>query len=184
MSLFTSLHELARTTSINILITAEGDENLRVNVTPLPNAKGKKELWPLSLVATPQELDAEFAAAVEAYEPGALSLLDQARACAAANKSDAAPALPAPNTGDTATTPGKRGRGRPPKAAKAGGAGVPPASDDTGETDPRQMTITDTDQPLDAREESPAVDGAGDPEAVREDRDGEPANADAGVDLY
>ncbi|ONX51493.1 hypothetical protein A8F11_06345, partial [Burkholderia cenocepacia] len=86
MSLFTSLHELARTTSINILITAEGDENLRVNVTPLPNAKGKKELWPLSLVATPQELDAEFAAAVEAYEPGALSLLDQARACAAANK--------------------------------------------------------------------------------------------------
>ncbi|KWU26799.1 PRTRC system protein E [Burkholderia cenocepacia] len=180
MSLFTSLHELARTTSINILITAEGDEILRVNVTPLPNAKGKKELWPLSLVATPQELDAEFAAAVEAYEPGALSLLDQARACAAANKSDAAPALPAPNAGDAAGTTGKRGRGRPPRAAKADDANNQPSTDgaNAGATDPRQMRIDDASQPSDGSETPPAETPApADPASA-------PQSTDAGVDLY
>ncbi|MCF1370301.1 PRTRC system protein E [Burkholderia cenocepacia] len=182
MSLFTSLHELARTTSINILITAEGDENLRVNVTPLPNAKGKKELWPLSLVATPQELDAEFAAAVEAYEPGALSLLDQARACAAANKSDAAPALPAPNASDAAGTPGKRGRGRPPKAAKADDTNNPPSTDgaNAGATDPRQMRIDDAGQPSDGGE-TPAADT---PAPAEPASAAQPQSTDAGVDLY
>ncbi|ARL38616.1 hypothetical protein BOC49_11030 [Burkholderia pseudomallei] len=180
--MFTSLHELARTTSINILITAEGDEYLRVNVTPLPNAKGKKELWPLSLVATPQELDAEFAAAVEAYEPSALSLLDQARACAAANKSDAAPALPAPNTGDAAGTPGKRGRGRPPKAAKADDANNPPSTDgaNAGATDPRQMRIDDASQPSDGSE-TPVAET---PAAAKPASAEQPQSTDAGVDLY
>ncbi|WGY71932.1 PRTRC system protein E [Burkholderia cepacia] len=185
MSLFTSLHALAQTTSINILITAEGPESLRVNVTPMPNGKGEKQRWPLSLLATPAELDAEFAAAVEVYEPGATSLLDQARACAAANQPNSAPVLPAPNNGDTAGTPGKRGRGRPPKAAKAGGADAPPPSDGIGETDPRQMTITDNDTPPDTREDRPDVDGPGDPDAVREDHDEDPADtADDGVDMY
>lgn len=148
MSLFTSLHELARTTSINILITAEGDENLRVNVTPLPNDKGEKKLWPLSLVATPEELDAEFAAAVDAYEPGALSLLDQARACAAANQSGSTPALPAPGTGQSTSTTPKRGRGRPPKSAKTDAPDAAPANGDanTNATDPRQMRIDDDTQ--------------------------------------
>ncbi|WGS44024.1 PRTRC system protein E [Burkholderia sp. JSH-S8] len=184
MSLFTSLHALAQTTSINILITAEGDENLRVNVTPLPNAKGKKELWPLSLIATPEELDAEFAAAVEAYEPGALSLLDQARACAAANTSGSTPALPAPNAGQpTGTAP--RRRGRPPRAAKPADTNTPPANDGANETDPRQMTINDSAPPLDGPEDRPDIDGSGNPEAVREDHDSDPADAaDDGVDMY
>ncbi|WP_051657050.1 PRTRC system protein E [Burkholderia cenocepacia] len=183
MSLFTSLHALAQISSINVLITTEGAANLlRVNVTPLPNGKGEKKLWPLSLVATPEELDAEFAAAVAAYEPGVLSLLDQAYACAAANKSDAAPALPAPNAGDATGTPGKRGRGRPPKAAKADDANNPPSTDgaNAGATDPRQMRIDDAGQPSDGSE-TPAAETPG---------PAEPANApqsqstDAGVDLY
>ncbi|KVN36774.1 hypothetical protein WJ63_35015 [Burkholderia pyrrocinia] len=184
MSLFTSLHALAQTTSINILITAEGDENLRVNVTPLPNAKGKKELWPLSLVATPEELDAEFAAAVEAYEPGALSLLDQARACAAANTSGSPPALPAPSAGQpTGTAP--RRRGRPPRASKAGDADTPPANAGENATDPRQMTISDGSGPLDGPEDRPDITGSSDPEAAHEDHDSDPADAaDAGVDMY
>ncbi|MCA8034867.1 PRTRC system protein E [Burkholderia arboris] len=99
---------------------------MRVNVAPLPNGKGEKKPWPLSLVATPEELDAEFAAAVDAYEPGALSLLDQARACAAAN---------------TSGTPVKRGRGRPPKAEKAGDTNPANNDADTNATDPRQMRI-------------------------------------------
>ncbi|WP_175981321.1 PRTRC system protein E [Burkholderia sp. BCC1630] len=182
MSLFTSLHELARTTSINILITAEGDENLRVNVTPLPNGKGEKRLWPLSLVATPDELDAEFAAAVEAYEPGALSLLDQARACAAANTTDSTPALPAPSAGQPSSGPAKRGRGRPPKAAKAGAADAAPSSNDTTEnaTDPRQMRIDD-----DAHQSASAEPPAADTQASAQSASApQPQAGDEAVDMY
>ncbi|MCW0073004.1 PRTRC system protein E, partial [Burkholderia pseudomallei] len=117
MSLFTSLHALAQTTSIHILITAEGANNLRVNVTPMPNGKGEKQRWPLSLLATPEELDAEFAAAVDVYAPGATPLLDQARACAAANQPDSSPAA---SSIETALPAPRRGRCRPPKAAPAG----------------------------------------------------------------
>ncbi|UEW68557.1 hypothetical protein [Burkholderia phage BgVeeders33] len=182
MSLFTSLHELARTTSINILITAEGDENLRVNVTPLPNGKGEKKLWPLSLVATPEELDAEFAAAVEAYEPGALSLLDQARACAAANQSGSTPALPAPGTGQSTGTAPKRGRGRPPKSAKVDTPDTPTTNADanTNATDPRQMRIDDDAQPS-AHNETPAAEpqtAAEPPSASQQQAD------DEAVDMY
>lgn len=151
----------------------------------MPNGKGEKQRWPLSLLATPAELDAEFAAAVEVYEPGATSLLDQARACAAANKSDSTPALPAPSSSQSALPAPRRGRGRPPKAAKAGGTDSPPANDGANETDPRQMTINDGAPPLDGPEDRPDVDSAGDPEAVREDHDAEPADAaDDGVDMY
>ncbi|QTD91780.1 PRTRC system protein E [Burkholderia anthina] len=147
MSLFTSLHALAQTMSINILITAEGAENLRVNVTPMPNGKGEKQRWPLSLLAAPAVLDAEFAAAVEVYAPGATSLLDQARACADANQSGATPALPSPSTNQSSDAPQKRGRGRPPKNPKADSADIPPANGDANATDPRQLSIDDAPQP-------------------------------------
>ncbi|RQY60816.1 PRTRC system protein E [Burkholderia stagnalis] len=182
MSLFTSLHALAQSTSINILITAEGADNLRVNVTPMPNGKGEKQRWPLSLLATPEELDAEFAAAVEVYAPGATPLLDQARACAAANQADGAPALPASNTAEAAGTTGKRGRGRPPKAAKAGDTNDPPANEGANHNtpDPRQMRIDDTGQPS-ADDETPAAEtpAAAEPAAATTSEVGDNA-----VDLY
>ncbi|RQZ27327.1 PRTRC system protein E [Burkholderia sp. Bp9017] len=182
MSLFTSLHALARTTSINILITAEGDENLRVNVTPMPNGKGEKQRWPLSLLATPEELDAEFAAAVDVYAPGATPLLDQARACAAANQSDAATAPPAPTASEATGTPGKRGRGRPPKAAKADDTNTPPANDgaNANATDPRQMRIDDAGEPR-ADGETPAAET---PATAQPASTEQPQSTDAGVDLY
>ncbi|KVW13845.1 hypothetical protein WK91_21280 [Burkholderia cepacia] len=184
MSLFTSLHELARTTSINILITAEGDENLRVNVTPMPNGKGEKQRWPLSLLATPAELDAEFAAAVEVYAPGATPLLDQARACAAANQPDSATALPAPSTSQSALPAPRRGRGRPPKSATAGDANTPPADDganaNTNAADPRQMRIDDTGQ-QDAEAETPAAET---PTSTESASEAQQPSTDAGVDLY
>ncbi|KVC60523.1 hypothetical protein WI73_04700 [Burkholderia ubonensis] len=179
MSLFTSLHALAQTTSINILITAEGDENLRVNVTPLPNAKGKKELWPLSLVATPEELDAEFAAAVEAYEPGALSLLDQARACAAANTSGSAPALPAPSAGQSTGNAPKRGRGRPPKVDKPEAIDAPPTNNDAASTDPRQMSIDDAHQTA-----AGAAPAAETPAPTEAEGAAQPPKADDALDMY
>ncbi|AKM44352.1 hypothetical protein NL30_30050 [Burkholderia contaminans] len=181
--MFTSLHALAQTTSINILITAEGAENLRVNVTPMPNGKGEKQRWPLSLLATPEELDAEFAAAVEVYAPGATPLLEQARACAAANQSNATPALPASNAGDTAGSPAKRGRGRPPKAAKADDANASPPSNDgasTSETDPRQMRIDDDVQPSDANA-APAAEAAATAEPTSATQ---PHVNDDAVDMY
>ncbi|AMU17221.1 hypothetical protein A3203_30925 [Burkholderia cenocepacia] len=184
MSLFTSLHALAQKTSINILITAEGAENLRVNVTPMANGKGEKQRWPLSLLATPAELDAEFAAAVEVYEPGSTSLLDQARACAAANQPDSAPALPAPSTSQSALPAPRRGRGRPPKSATAGDANTPPADDganaNTNAADPRQMRIDDTGQ-ADAEAETPAAETPATTEPANEAQQPSP---DAGVDLY
>ncbi|KVE45323.1 PRTRC system protein E [Burkholderia sp. BDU5] len=184
MSLFTSLHALAQAASINILITAEGDENLRVNVTPLQNGKGEKKLWPLSLVATPEELDAEFATAVEAYEPGALSLLDQARACAAANTSGSAPALPAPSAGPSSSAPAKRGRGRPPKAEKAGDANTPSANNDAdanpNAADPRQMRIDDGAGQA-AAEASPPAET---PAAAEPTNTTQPATDGDAVDMY
>ncbi|MEZ7519883.1 PRTRC system protein E [Burkholderia vietnamiensis] len=183
MSLFTSLHALAQTTSINILITAEGADNLRVNVTPMPNGKGEKQRWPLSLLATPEELDAEFAAAVEVYAPGATPLLEQARACAAANQSNATPALPAPNAGETAGGPAKRGRGRPPKGAKADDANTsPPANDgaSTSESDPRQMRIDDDVQQSDAN----AAPAAQVPAAAEPPSATQPQADDDAVDMY
>ncbi|CAG9195759.1 PRTRC system protein E [Paraburkholderia tropica] len=136
MSLFTSLHPLARRTTLTLLITAEGDQ-LRVNVMPRANddAKGEKTLYPLSLLATPEELDAEFADAVSIYEPSIASVLDQARAASAANNGTAAPALPAPGGS-------KRKGGRPPRAEKAEGEKAS-GDDATGasEVDPRQMRI-------------------------------------------
>lgn len=182
MSLFTSLHALAQSTSINILITAEGTDNLRVNVTPMPNGKGEKQRWPLSLLATPEELDADFAAAVEVYAPGATPLLEQARACAAANQPDAAPALPAANTGTSAGTPGKRGRGRPPKAAAAGDAATPPSNDGASPdaTDPRQMRIDDAGQPGTGNETPAAeIPAAAEPAATAQ-----PQTSDNAVDMY
>ncbi|KUZ45278.1 hypothetical protein, partial [Burkholderia territorii] len=137
----------------------------------------------LSLVATPAELDAEFAAAVEVYEPGATSLLDQARACAAANQSDAnTTALPASNSGDAAGTSGKRGRGRPPKASKADDGKTPPSNDGAhdGATDPRQMRIDDAGQPSGASG-TPAAES---PTAAVPASTSQPQPTDAGVDLY
>ncbi|MBB3259974.1 PRTRC genetic system protein E [Paraburkholderia bannensis] len=149
MSLFASLYPLAQRTTLTLLITAEGDQ-LRVNVMPRPNddAKCEKTIYPLSLLATPDELDAEFADAVAIYEPSIASVLDQARAASAANTGGAA-ALPAPA--------GARRKGnRAPKAEKQEAEPAAPtdAAPAAPEVDPRQMRIDDPD---DAAANAPAT---------------------------
>ncbi|WP_246795651.1 PRTRC system protein E [Burkholderia perseverans] len=183
MSLFTSLHEIARAANLNILIVAEGDDQLRVNVTPVQDAKAAKKLWPLSLVATPAELDEQFADAVTAYEPGALSVLDQARACAAANGDNKAGSTP--TSGASASTAPKR-RGRPPKNQSADGGAPNPAPQDS--PDPRQLSIEDQ-KPLnpddDIREDAdpePREPGSDD-DLPGSDAD-TPADGDGGLDVY
>lgn len=142
MPLFQSLHELALVAPLNILISDEGGGQLRVNVTPQPTKKEQK-LWPLSVAGTPAELDEQFAEAVAVYQPGALSILDQALACASANSASGKPtALPAPKADATGGTE-KRGRGRPPKNKAADAAdGVSDAGQEP-QSDPRQTSILD-----------------------------------------
>lgn len=179
MSLFTSLYPLAQRTTLTLLLTAEGDQ-LRVNVTPRASndAKGEKTLYPLSILATPEELDADFAEAVAIYEPSIASVIDQARAASAANTdSRSAPALPAP-------TRGKRKPGRPPKADAA--TGENDSTDGTPETDPRQMSIDDATGS--AGESSDTTGNAGvDAPAFTSDATATPesnaaASADAGIE--
>ncbi|WLE60259.1 PRTRC system protein E [Burkholderia plantarii] len=180
MSLFTSLHEIARAANLNILIVAEGDDELRVNVTPVQDAKAAKKLWPLSLVATPAELDEQFANAVAAYEPGALSVLDQARACAAANSDNKTGSTPTP-IAPASSTPKRRGR--PPKNQNSDAGAATPAPHE--DSDPRQLSI-DEQKPHnpddDIREDKDREPGSDD-DLPGSDAD-TPADGDDGLDVY
>ncbi|MGP8437146.1 PRTRC system protein E [Paraburkholderia fungorum] len=176
MSLFASLHPLAQRTTLTLLITAEGDQ-LRVNVTPRANddTKGEKPLYPLSILATPDELDRDFAEAVSIYEPSTLSVLEQARAASAANGTvDAGTkALPAP------ATKGKGGRKRAaelPAPADAEPAGN--ASSDTPPVDPRQTQIPGIEP--DAEQAAPETPVAA---AEQDPSNAQPAVEEDGVDL-
>lgn len=161
--MFAELHQLARAASLLISIASEGD-NLRVTVNATSTSKNGPGVHPLVLVGTPQEIDEAFAEAVQIFEPSALPLLDQARAAANANGNKGTAAVKAPKaaTKDTqaASTPPKRGPGRPTNAEKAAaeaaknagtaGSETPPieAKDgndaDTPAVDPRQMSLVDS----------------------------------------
>lgn len=148
MSLFQSLFPLARENALTILVVAEGDQ-LRVNVMPKSkDEQAQKTLYPLSLLGSPEELDRDFAEAVQIYSPGSQSVLDQARAAGAANgETSASPALPAPAKGKPGRKP-KAAALPAPAAEAASDAEVDSANSEgadsnetAGEIDPRQMKI-------------------------------------------
>ncbi|POM13908.1 PRTRC system protein E [Burkholderia cepacia] len=178
MSLFSSLYPLAQNASLTILIVAEGDQ-LRVNVMPKSkDEKAEQTLYPLSLLASPEELDRDFAEAVQIYAPGSQSVLDQARAASAANsETGAPPALPAPAKGKPGRKPKAQTAAAPSTvdnlAANAGGTG-----EGAPEVDPRQTSLLeagsgeaeadqtgDSDTPP-ATETSDAAPAAGDDEGL------------------
>jgi PRTRC genetic system protein E len=141
MSLFTSLYPLAQKATLTLLVTVEGDQ-LRVNVTPraTDDKKGEKTLYPLSILASPDELDRDFAEAVSIYEPSVLSVLDQARAASTANGGETSKtaALPAP-TPSTKNKPGRKAR---PTSAASEPADTPADNGNASdEVDPRQTAI-------------------------------------------
>ncbi len=173
MSLFASLYPLAQKTTLTLLITAEGDQ-LRVNVTPRANddAKGEKTLYPLSILAKPDELDRDFAAAVEIYEPSTLSVLDQARAASAANgNASSTPALPAP------TSKGKRGPKRAAETPAPTDSNDNAGTDDALPVDPRQTQIPGIEPDAEHAAATPAVAGE------QDSSNAQPAAEDDGVDL-
>jgi len=81
--MFTDLHELTQTATLMIVVSNEGDQ-LRVSVTPTQSGDKTKAhaLRPLSLVGTPAELDADFGAALLAWQSPKKSLVQQAQEAA------------------------------------------------------------------------------------------------------
>ncbi|MHA6847306.1 PRTRC system protein E [Ralstonia syzygii] len=195
--MFAELHQLAQAAPLLVSITAEGDA-LRVTTSSTSTKNGG--LLPMVLIGTPDELDRDFAAAVQIYEPSALSILQQAQAAATANSAAGKtkaianePPKASSKSASTTDAPPKRGPGRPPKnasaaAEKAEATSNQPEDDreDTSapEVDPRQMSLV-TPEP----EAAPAATDTPPPaEASTQPSDATPAVADSdprntGLDL-
>lgn len=124
--MFTTLHALSQSATLMIVIAAEGDD-LRVSVTPTQAGDKTKahKLQPLSLVASPAELDEGFAAAIASWQAPKLSLQEQVEAANAAGTDTNAASTTKPAPKETAAK--RAGPGRPRKAEAAGPAGENPA---------------------------------------------------------
>ncbi|MGI4846194.1 MAG: PRTRC system protein E [Janthinobacterium lividum] len=115
--MFSTLHELAKQATLMITVAAEGDDQLRVNVTPMPfDTKAKSKLpQPLSLLATPTEFDADFIAALSTWQAPKRTLIQQAQDAAGGAPAAAAAALPAPKADSKSEKAGRK-----PRAGKGG----------------------------------------------------------------
>lgn len=194
--MFTSLHELAKQATLMITIAAEGDGQLRVNVTPVPfDTKAKANLpQPLSLVASPAEFDADFTAALTTWHAPKRSLVEQAQA-AAGGAPAAAPALPAPKASTKTDKTSKKSRGKggtddeagavlaAGEAAGEAGAGADQVMAGEGEPGASDEPPADSaSAPAPSADASPAasVDAAPAPAAAAH----EPTAADLTLDLF
>lgn len=139
--MFSTLHELAKQATLMITVAAEGDDQLRVNVTPMPfDTKAKSKLpQPLSLLATPTEFDADFIAALSTWQAPKRTLIQQAQDAAGGAPAAAAPALPAPKAeakGDGKTEKaGRKARGKGGDDDKKDGAPAAGAAGDQAVAD-------------------------------------------------
>ncbi|MGF6116670.1 PRTRC genetic system protein E [Janthinobacterium lividum] len=134
--MFTALHALTQSATLMIVVTAEGDY-LRVSITPTQAGDKTKahKLQPLSLVASPAELDDGFAAAIQSWQAPKLSLQQQVEA---ANSAGADPVAPSGSTKAASKEAGKRtGPGRPKKNEGAApvGEGTAVTADKAGKQD-------------------------------------------------
>lgn len=167
MTMFTTLHPLAKAAQLMITIAAEGDDQLRVNVTPIPvDTKSKAQLpQPLSLLATPAEFDTDFAAAIATWHSPKRSLILQAQEAAKENAAPASANKPATKTEKTPkratstkkdTTDAKAGGSSTSEQPPAGEANQPP--DDAGAGPLGSMTSDDATNTMDEKEGA-AIDG-------------------------
>ena len=181
--MFTILNALAQQATLMITIAAEGDGQLRVNLTPMPaDTKAKSKLpAPLSLLGTPAEFDADFIAALSTWQAPKRTLLQQAQDATggAVAPATAAPALSAPKAEGKPEKPGRKPRGgkgaeddkKPDVAPAAAAADETAAGADESST----STSTDTESG-----ESQALDpAAGDASAPPDSPDVAPAPAPA-----
>jgi PRTRC genetic system protein E len=76
--MFAQLASIAKSTMIQIIITAEGDDQLRVNVLPKAvEGQNAAMSTPLSMVATPAELDEGFVDILTKWRDKRVSLSEQ-----------------------------------------------------------------------------------------------------------
>lgn len=169
--MFSTLHELAKQATLMITVAAEGDDQLRVNVTPMPfDTKAKSKLpQPLSLLATPTEFDADFIAALSTWQAPKRTLIQQAQDAAGGAPAAAAPALPAPKAeakGDGKTEKaGRKARGKGGDDDKKDGTPAAGAAGDQGAA--RNQAVADRagaapgEQPQDGDDAGSAEAGTG-----------------------
>lgn len=154
--MFQDLHALAQGATLMIVVSSEGDD-LRVSVTPTQNDKSiPTPVRPLSLLGTPEELDAGFAIALQTWRAPRMSIVDQAKAQA----NDEAPAKPAAAAKPKADAPAKS------KPARAGKSKVEPAAAAPANVDRSDTTATDataTQPPAPAAGVAPADSTAAEP---------------------
>lgn len=147
--MFTALHALTQSATLMIVVAAEGDD-LRVSITPTQAGDKTKphKLQPLSLIASPAELDDGFAAAIQSWQAPKLSLQQQVEAANKAATDDTGETASASSKAASKETQKRSGPGRPRKnettpasgEEKAGAnqagqqAGTPPNGD--GEAPP------------------------------------------------
>lgn len=134
--MFTALHALAKSATLMIVIGAE-DDQLRVSITPTQSGDKSKPhaLRPLSLLATPAELDADFATALAIWQAPKRTLIEQAQAAAgeSADTDDGEE-----TTTSSAPAPAKKSKvGRPKKSdAPAGEPECAPAAEKSQDSAP------------------------------------------------
>ena len=174
--MFKELHAMAKDAMLLITATAEGDQ-LRVTVTPTyPEGKvpaGAAPLRPLSVIASPDELDADFAAVLEFWKAPKRTLLEQAQDAASGSDDDAdsnassKPTDAQPKVriaAKPADAQSKSKASRKPKAdAAAGSAALGPAVDGAGEGEGAAETfaLTGAETSVDA---APAAEPVAEPE--------------------
>lgn len=116
--MFKELHAMATAATLLITASAEGDQ-LRISVTPTyPDGKvpaGAVPLRPLSLVGSPEELDADFGTVLTFWQAPKRSLMEQAQAAADGAEDDAGTKA----TGKPADAKPKAKPGRKPGTAAA-----------------------------------------------------------------
>lgn len=148
--MFKELHPLVRRTTLHILLSAEGDL-LRVNITPKAIEGDNPALaTPISLLASPEELDAELATILAGYTDAHLDLrasLEIAKTAMTEGKPAAKPAdkakpEKAKGKGKATTEPEKPANPDEPEAAAASSSESP-----TAETAPDPAQPAEPEQP-------------------------------------
>lgn len=153
--MFSALQTLTQKATLLIVVSAEG-ELLRVNVTPTSSDKDTGQLLhPISLLATPTELDAGFVEALYAWQAPRRSLIEQVEAAAtASDESDGNAKKPAttkaskPSTSKQTTKAGKPAK--PPAEQEAAADGTPPAPEDAAASEATSDALVESNSALPA----------------------------------
>ncbi len=187
--MFQQLHALAKDATLLITARAEGDQ-LRITVTPTKEDSKKTSaggLRPLSIIATPDELDTDFAQALTIWQgtPAAKrSVLEQAQDAsepddekAADKKADKKGAAPVPKKSDKPAAKDKPKGKATTTANPAAGWPLPPVA---SATDNAAEEKQDAGTPTDSTPSESAPPPTADPPttAATSDESAEPAPAE------